>query len=139
MKKIEQYRTTVRVSAISFFCAISTLIYFLVWDVAYNPFFEHPYIGKGKLFIIGVYFAVLLASSIFLGSHRIDELRRGEIIFYELIALVFANAIAYAQICLIEAVIANFMGMLFAMLIQVLVLIVWTYLAVAIVHYMSPP
>ncbi len=139
MKKIEQYRTTVRVSAITIFCAISTIIYFLVWDIAYNPDFEHPYIGKGKLFIIGVYLSVMLVTSIILGAHRVDELRRGEIIFYELIALVFANAIAYAQICLIEAVIANISGMLFAMLIQILVLIVWTYAAVAIVHYMSPP
>lgn len=139
MKKIEQYRTTVRVSAISIFCIISTVIYFLVWDVAYNPDFEHPYIGKGKLFIIFVYFAVLLAMSIILGAHRIDELRRGEIIFYELVALLFANAIAYAQICLIEAVLANFMALLFAMLIQVLVLVVWTYIAAALVHYMSPP
>ena len=139
MKKIEQYRTTVRVSAISIFCIISTVIYFLVWDVAYNPDFEHPYIGKGKLFIIFVYFAVLLAMSIILGAHRVDELRRGEIIFYELVALLFANAIAYAQICLIEAVLANFMALLFAMLIQVLVLVVWTYIAAALVHYMSPP
>ena len=139
MKKIEQYRTTVRVSAISIFCIISTVIYFLVWDVAYNPDFEHPYIGKGKLFIIFVYFAVLLAMSIILGAHRVDELRRGELIFYEIVALLFANSIAYAQICLIEADLANFMALLFAMLIQVLVLVVWTYIAAALVHYMSPP
>lgn len=139
MKKIEQYRTTVRVTAISLFCLLSTAVYFFVWNVVYNPVFENPYIGKGKLFIVGVYFAVLLVTSLILGAYRVDELRRGEIIFYELIALCFANAIAYAQICLIEAVIANIWGMFFIMIFQAIVLVLWTCTAVAIVRAMNPP
>lgn len=139
MKKIEHYRTTVRVTAISIFCLLSSAIYFWIWDFVYNPDFEHPYIGKGRLFIVAVYFAVLLASSLILGAYRVDELRRGEIIFYGIIALVFANGIAYAQVCLIEAEIANISGMLLIILIQLLILIIWTYLASAIVHAMNPP
>lgn len=139
MKKIEQYRTTVRVTAISIFSLLSTAVYFWVWDFVYNPDFEHPYIGKGKLFIIAVYFGVLLVTGLILGAYRVDELRRGEIIFYGIIALFFANAIAYAQICLIKAVLANISGMLFIILIQLLGLIIWTYLATGIVHAMNPP
>ena len=97
MKKIEQYRTTIRVTAISLFCLVSTLIYYFIWSVVYNPEFEHPYIGKGQLFIVVVYFAVLLVTSCILGAYRIDELRKSEIIFYEVIALLFTNAIAYVQ------------------------------------------
>ena len=139
MKKIEQYRTTVRVTAITIFCLISTAIYYIVWSVAYNPEFEHPYIGKGKLFLVTVYFAVLFVSSFILGAVRIDELRRSEIIFYGFIALAFTNAIAYVQICLIEAVIANIMGMVYIMLFELLALIIWTYLSSVIVHALNPP
>lgn len=139
MKKIEQYRTTIRVTAISLFCLISTLIYYFIWSVFYNPEFEHPYIGKGQLFIVVVYFAVLLVTSCILGAYRIDELRKSEIIFYEVIALLFTNAIAYVQICLIEAVIANVIGMLYIMLFEGLALILWTYLSFSVVHALNPP
>lgn len=139
MKKIEQYRTTVRVTAISIFCLVSTLIYYWIWSVIYNAEFTHPYIGKGQLFITVLYFVVLLVTSCILGAFRIDELRKGEIMFYEVIALIFANIIAYAQICLIEAVIANILGMLYIFLFQFLALILWTYVSVAVVHALSPP
>ena len=101
MKKIEQFRTTVRVSAITIFSLLSTAIYHLVWRVAYNPEFEHPYHGKGQIFLVVLYFAVLMVASFILGVVRIDELRRSEILFYGLIALGFTNGIAYTQICLV--------------------------------------
>ena len=139
MKKIEQYRTTVRVCAITLLDLVATAIYFIVWSVVYNPDFEHPYIGKGRLFLAVVYFAVLLVTSLILGASRIDELRKSEIIFYEIFALLFTNAIAYVQICLIQAAIANVIGMLYILLAQVLALILWTNLAFAIVHRLNPP
>lgn len=105
----------------------------------YNPKFESPYIGKGKIFIVVVYFVVLLVANLFLDSHKVDQLRRGEIIFYGLVALVFANAIAYAQICLIIADLANIVGMIYIIILQSVWLVAWTCIAAAIAHKMSPP
>lgn len=139
MKKIDQYRTTLRVFTITIFSILSTFIYFLVWDIMYNPKFESPYIGKGKIFIVVVYFIVLLVANLFLDSHKVDQLRRGEIIFYGLVALVFANAIAYAQICLIIADLANIVGMIYIIILQSVWLVAWTCIAAAIAHKMSPP
>ncbi len=139
MKKIEQYRTTVRFVAITLLNIIATLIYFFVWRVVYNPDFEHPYIGRGRLIIALVYFAILTVISIVLGADRIDKLRKGEIIFYEMVALIFTNIISYIQICLIDAVLADALGMLFIFCAQILVLIFWTSAAVYIVHKLNPP
>lgn len=139
MKKIEQYRTTVRVSAITFLDLLLTAIYFLVWVNAYNPDFEHPYIGKGRLFIAAVYFAVLLVTSLILGAFRIDELRKSEILFYEVIAILFTNAIAYTQICLIVAKLANVIPLIYLLVAQILVLILWTNLSFSVVHRLNPP
>ncbi len=139
MKKIEQYKTTVRFTAITFLDLVLTAIFYYVWSVAYNPDFEHPYIGKGKLFLAFVYFAVLLVTSIILGASRIDELRKSEILFYEVFALLFANGIAYTQVCLIAAKIANIIPLLYILFAQVLVLIVWTGISFVIVHRLNPP
>lgn len=138
MKKIEQYRTTIRFGAITLLDIAVSLIYFFIWDIVYNPDFEHPYIGKGKVFIIVVYFAVFMVTNVILGTVRIDELRRSEIIFYGVLCLVFTNAIAYVQICLIEADLANIFGMAYLAVAQVLVLIIWTYAASWIVHKLNP-
>lgn len=139
MKRLEQYRNTIRITAISVFCLVSTIVYYLVWSSVYNPAFTNPYSDKGRLFIIGVYFAVLTITSLIMGLYRIDELRKSELIFYESIALLFTNAIAYAQICLIEAVIAPIEGMLVIFLIELAVLVMWTFISSAVVHALSPP
>ena len=139
MKKIEQYKTTVRFTAITILDLFLTAIYYLVWSVAYNPDFEHPYIGKGKLFLAFVYFCVLLVTSVILGASRVDELRKSEILFYEVFAILFTNAIAYTQICLIVAKIANIVPLLYVLVAQVLVLILWTGLSFYFVHRLNPP
>ena len=139
MKKIEQYKTTVRFSSITILALVLTAIYYIVWSVAYNPDFEHPYIGKGKFFLAFVYFTVLLITSVILGASRIDELRKSEIIFYEIFAILFANAIAYTQVCLIVAEITNIIPMLYIIFAQVLVLILWTGLSFHFVHRLNPP
>ncbi len=139
MKRIEQYRTTVRGSAITVFCLLSTLIYYLIWNVFYNPFFRFPYDDKGKLFILFEYFVVLFVTSLIMGMFKIDKLRRSEIIIYETIAILFSNGIAYAQICMIEAVIAPVGGMLAIILAQVIILVAWAFASARIVFALSPP
>lgn len=138
MKKIEQYRTTVRIGALTILDIAVTAVYFLIWNTVYNPDFEHPYIGKGKIFLAAVYFAVFFVTVLILGTFRIDELRRSEIIFYSVLELLFTNAIAYAQICLIEAKLANIIGMLYILIMQILLVILWTYASSYIVHKLNP-
>ncbi len=139
MKKIEQFRTTIRVTAIMFFCLFSTAIYYFLWNSIYNVAFTKPYIGKGQLFIVFVYFAVLLAASLILGAYRVDELRQGEIIFYGIIALIFTNAISYAQICLITAELANIWGMVNIFLLEIILLVCWAFISSNIVRKLNPP
>lgn len=71
MKKIEQYRTTVRGTAITVFCLASSIAYYLVWNVFYNPYFRFPYDDKGKLFIICEYFVVLFITSLIMGMFKL--------------------------------------------------------------------
>lgn len=139
MKKIEQYRNTVRGTAITLFCVATSIAYFLIWDTIYNPQFEHSFYGKGKMFIFGIYFVVMFVTSLIMGLFKIEELRKIEIIFYEIIALLFTNGIAYAQICLIQAVIAPITGMLLILLVQIVLLVGWTFLSTIIVRKLSPP
>ncbi len=139
MKKIEQYRNTVRGTAITLFCVASSIAYFLIWDAIYNPQFEHSFYGKGKIFIFGIYFVVMFVTSLIMGLFRIEELRKIEIIFYEIIALLFTNGIAYAQICLIQAVIAPITGMLLILLTQIVLLVGWTFLSTFVVRKLNPP
>ncbi len=139
MKKIEQYRNTVRTTAISVFCILSTVSYFLVWNKIYNPYFEHPFRFEGQIFIMVIYFTVSMVTSLIMGLYRIDELRVSEIIFGEVLALLFTNGIAYAQICLIEAVIAPIGGMLLIFIIEIIILVFWTLISSKIVHALNPP
>ena len=138
MKKIEQYRTTIRIVSVTIFNLIATAIYFFVWDTVYNPDFDHPYLGRGRFFIALAYFAILFFITVVLGSYRIDELRRGEVVFYQVIALCFVNTIAYIQICLVETVLSNVIGIVFIMLLQLLELLIWLKLSYTVVTKLNP-
>ncbi len=139
MKKLEQYRNTIRATAIFVFVILSTGVYFYLWDKIYNVAFDNPYHGKGKLFIAFVYFFVLFVTSLIMGLYRVDELRKAEIIFSGSIALIFGNIIAYTQICLVEAVIVPLQGMVFIFLLQIIGLFLWSVLSTKVVHALSPP
>ncbi len=139
MKKFEQYRNTVRATAIIIFCLLSTAVYYGVWSTVYNPNFTNSYRDKGQLFIIAVYFSSLIVTTLIMGLHRVDERRKSELIFNGAIALLFTNAIAYAQICLIEVIIAPVAGMLYIFLVEIAVLFIWSFLSTSVVYALSPP
>lgn len=130
---------TVRSLLMLLFCVGATAIYYFFWQKFYNSTFEHPFRDNGQLFLIAVYFVILLVSNAFIGSYRIDELRKSEIIFYGAFALVFTNGIAYVQICLVEAVIANFLGMFYILLSQGALLTLWAIVSSVCIHKTNPP
>lgn len=138
MKKIEQYRTTIRIVSVTIFNLLATAIYFFVWDSTYNPDFAHPYLGRGRFFVAVSYFAILFFITVVLGSYRIDELRRGEVVFYQVIALFFVNTIAYIQICLVETVLSNILGIVFIVLLQLLELLIWLKISYTVVTKLNP-
>ncbi len=139
MSKIEQFKLTIRFSTTFILCAILSGVYFVVWNNVYNPEFENQFRGQGKMFLVTVYFLILLVTSIALGASKVDKFRKSEIIFYQILAVVFANCIAYAQICLLEAVLANVFGMIYILIIQSTVIVAWTLVSTEIVRRLSPP
>ena len=60
-------------------------------------------------------------------------------LYFQILAAIFANCIAYAQICLLEAVLANVFGMLYILLIQAVVIVAWTLVATEIIRRLNPP
>lgn len=139
MSKLEQLKSTVRFTNIFLLCVVLTFVYFIVWDNVYNPEFDNAFREQGKLFLVVVYFLILIVSSIVSGAAKVDKLRKSEIIFYQILACIFANAIAYAQICLLEAVLANIFGMLYILLIQATIVLVWTLISTEAVRRLNPP
>ncbi len=139
MSKIDQFKLTIRFSTTFILCAILSGVYFFIWNNVYNPEFENEFRGQGKMFIVTVYFLILIVTSFALGASKVDKFRKSEIMFYQILAVIFANCIAYAQICLLEAVLANIFGMLYILLIQGVVIVAWTLIATEIVRRLSPP
>ncbi len=139
MRKFEQFQTTVRSLLLLIYCAGATAVYLFIWHRFYNLSFEHPFRDDGKLFLITVYFVILIVSNAFIGTFRIDELRKSEIIFYGVFALLFTNGIAYVQICLVEASLVGIIGMVYIIFWQSALLVIWAILSSVIIHRTNPP
>lgn len=139
MKTFEQYKKTVRFFSILLIDCFLTAVYGFVWNNRYNVYFEHPYRGKGSVFTIAAYFAVLFFISYMTNLHKIDERRTGDTIFSGIVTLFFVNAVAFVQISLIEAKLARILPLFILSVLQSAAVSVWAIAASRLIKKLNPP
>ncbi len=139
MKTFEQYKKTVRFITILFLDCCLTAVYGYIWNTQYNIYFEHPYRSKGITFTIAAYLVVLLFVSSLVGLQKIDEHRKGDIIFSGILALTFVNSIAYVQVSLIEATLVKILPFIYLICLQALLVTGWAFLGTSIMKKLNPP
>lgn len=139
MKTFEQYKKTVRFFSILLIDCFLTAVYGFVWNNRYNVYFEHPYRGKGSVFAIAAYFAVLFFISYMTNLHKIDERRTGDTIFSGIVTLFFVNAVAFVQISLIEAKLARILPLFILSVLQSAAVSVWAVAASRLIKKLNPP
>ncbi len=139
MKGFEQFKKSARFLSIFILDCFLTAAYWYVWQNQYNIFFKHPFRGKGSIFTIAAYLAVLLFFSLAVSLHKIDERRMGENVFSGVITVAFVNAIAFVEISLIGAKLARILPLFLLSAAQSAVIVVWALMASELMKKLNPP
>ncbi len=98
-----------------------------------------PYEEKGHALMLAVYSALLIAFSTMYGGTRIGYFRNSELVFSQIMGTVAANAITYAQICLMCRGLIGVKHYLLMVFLQCLVAFAWTIVAGITYHVIFPP
>lgn len=119
--------------------AVQAMVFWHCWDEHYSMGISRLFFYKGHLLIVLVYVLIYTVMANVYGAMRISQLQQGDIIFSQLIVNVFVNLIMYLQFSLLSyhiVVIAPMIGMTFQ---NMIVAIIWAYIAVWVYKLMYPP
>lgn len=118
---------------------MQTALYWAVWTFWYNYNIELPFFRKGNWLMAALYGILLLYFVNTYGGFKIGYLKKGDIIYSQILAVVCVNAITYIQICLLDRHFVNMIPLLGMLVIQCAVIAVWANAFQAIYGKMFPP
>lgn len=102
-------------------------IYAYVWYGYYNPLLKNPFWRRGNWLIIVLYGVLLLFFLKTYGGLKIGFLKKGNLIYSQILSVVFVNIVTYIQIALIDKKFHNVLMILVVTLLDVVVIVAWTF------------
>jgi len=135
----ERYKRLIRFGAAAVILAVEILLYYYVWTWHYNHMITSPFWRRGNWLLVAMY-AVLIA---FLhrtyGGLKIGTLRRGNLIYSQILAIFIANIFAYLELALIDKKFHNPGWLLIMTAADILFIIIWVFLFQWIYNKLFPP
>ena len=114
-------------------------IYAYVWYGYYNPLLKNPFWRRGNWLIIVLYGVLLLFFLKTYGGLKIGFLKKGNLIYSQILSVVFVNIVTYIQIALIDKKFHNVLMILVVTLLDVVVIVAWTFVFQWIYGRIFPP
>ena len=127
MKKFEQYKRIIKFGFAMVIVLLEIAIYAYVWYKYYNPLLENPFWRRGNWLIIVLYGMLLLFFLKTYGGLKIGFLKKGNLIYSQILSVLFVNIVTYIQIALIDKKFHNVLMILVVTLLDVLAIVVWTF------------
>lgn len=103
MRKREQYKHLLNLTANYIMLAMETLMFAYTWYIIYYPMIEkanRPW-NRGNWAVIGLYALIMYFFTRTFGGYRIGYLRITDICLSQILSIFCANAIGYLQVCLV--------------------------------------
>lgn len=114
-------------------------IYAYVWYGYYNPLLKNPFWRRGNWLFIVLYGVLLLFFLKTYGGLKIGFLKKGNLIYSQILSVVFVNIVTYIQIALIDKKFHNVLMILVVTLLDVVVIVAWTFVFQWIYGRIFPP
>ena len=107
-KNREHTKKIIKLLAAATIIALETAIYWFVWNGHYNQVLEFPFWRRGNWLMVALYAILLLFFNQMYGGLKVGFLRRGNLIYSQILSVTFVNLITYLQIALLDKRFHNF-------------------------------
>lgn len=136
----EQYKRLIKLSFATAMLLGLCWMYGVVWNQYYNEeILQMPFYRRGIWMMVLIY-GILLA--FFMGTYggfKIGYLRNGNLIYSQIMAVLFTNVVTYMQIAVIDRRLVNPMYLLPMTVGEITFIVIWTLIFQAIYRSLFPP
>lgn len=116
------------------------LLYAVVWSGYYNEtILQAPFYRRGNWMMVLIYGILLAFFMSTYGGFEIGYLKNGNLIYSQVISVLFTNIVTYLQIAVIDRRLVNPIYLLPMTLAEIAFIIIWTMLFQTVYRNMFPP
>ncbi|MBE5921237.1 MAG: sugar transferase [Lachnospiraceae bacterium] len=113
--------------------------FWYVWMSMYHPIIPDPFWNKGNWLLVAVYAIILYLFTKIYSARKIGDWGILEIIYSQMLSIVFVNVLMYLQICLLNRWLVTAWPMVILTCIDFCIVVFWACLAKAIYRKLFPP
>lgn len=139
MKQSRAFRRMIILLLLAIVIVCQTLIFWHFWDTHYSQGMQREFFFKGHMVLLFVYALLFTLFGNVYGAFKLGSLQYSNVVFSQLLSLLFTNLIIYLQISLLSLKMVNpapLIGMSFD---NVLCCLIWGGLAIGIYKWLYPP
>lgn len=139
VKKYDQYKRLIKFIFSFNAVLFVVIIYWFVWNGYYNKIIEAPFWRKGNWLMVALYAALLAFFYRTYGGFKIAYLKKGNLIWSQILSIIFVNLITYFQIALIDKKFHPLYPMLVMSVGEFIVVALWANVFQMIYQKLFPP
>ncbi len=139
MKNNEKYKRLIKLIFSIVLIALLSAVYGIIWIYWINNIIWAPFWRRGNWMMIFIYAVLLIFFMYTYGGFNVSLLRRGNLIYSQIMAVLFTNVITYFQITVQDKRFTTPVPILVNILISTVVIIAWTLIYQWIYGRIFPP
>ncbi|MDO4265802.1 MAG: sugar transferase [Eubacteriales bacterium] len=139
MKQQETNKRIVKLLAAIAIIALECMVYWFIWNRYYNRIIEFPFWRRGNWLMVALYGILLLFFNQMYGGLRVGFLRRGNLMYSQMLSVTFVNVITYLQIALLDKKFHNIGYVLGMELADAVVIVLWCLAFQKVYETLFPP
>lgn len=139
VKDTGNYKRIVRLLSSITLLAMLTAVYMIFWYKLISPTTGVWYWRKGNWVICGLYIALVLFFVSMYGGFRLGDLEKGNVIYSQILSIIFVNFITYIQMALLAYRFPMVWIFLALTISDIIIIVLWTYIYAEIYQHMFPP
>ena len=140
MKSYEKYKRLIKLlfSAVTLILLVG--VYGCVWIGYYKKeVLQVPFFRRGNWLVIVLYGALLIFFLQMYGGFKVGYLKRGNLLYSQILSVLFTNIFTYFQIAIIDKRFLNPVPMVIMTIVEVVVILLWTWLFQLAYGKLFPP
>lgn len=139
MKTFEQYKRLIKLGFSAILMVMLTGVYATVWIEWYNNIIWAPFFRKGNWMMIFIYGILLVFFMQMYGGFKVGFLRKGNLIYSQMMAVIFTNIITYFQIAAQNKRFTMPTPLLVNVLVDAAIILLWTLVFQWLYSRIFPP
>ena len=138
LKDYGQYKRIIKFISSFIIVAVQVMIYYYVWMYYNTEVVRYPFFRRGNWLMAALYGVLLMFFLRMYGGFKISYLRKGNLIYSQILSAVIVNIITYLQIALLDKKFQNPMVFVAMTAADVVVIVIWAYVFQYVYSRMFP-